>query len=404
MPVFHYKATNRHGTSESGDVIGANVIEVSQRLAERGLEVTEIGLAQAGPDPIESPRVFEPRPKLQTEVIGPLVGTVDMRHLNFFFRQLSAMLSAGINPAQALETLSGQTQSPKLRTILLETKQVATAGQPMSAGFQRYPEVFSPMVMSLLRAAEEGGYVESQCKQISEYLQRDIDLRLLIKRETIYPKVTLVVSIVVILAARAIISSLGKSTHLTSPLSEAGTWIILGPIIIGLFLYFRVVRRQPRMQLWWDAFVLKVPYIGKTSHGFAMAKFGRTFAALFKGGVGMAKSMRLAADACGNEFVRSRLYPAAETVREGDEVAGALEQTGIVSPIVIDMARTGDMTGNLDEMLEKMCEFYEEEGAVRAKQAAVFLGVLVLLGTGIYVGFIAYTFYGGLGAQLQQAG
>ncbi len=402
MPVFRYKATNQRGVVENGDVIGTNLFEVSQKLKERGLEVTEIGLAQVTSDPIADPKIFQPRPKVQTELLGPLVGTVDLRYLNFFFRQLSAMLAAGINPGQALETLSGQTQSPKLKTILIETKQIVAEGHPMSAGFQRYPEVFSPMVISLLRAAEEGGYVESQCKQISEYLQRDMDLRLLIRRETIYPKVTFVVSIIVILVARSIISSLGKTTHLTSPLTEAGTWLILGPIIIGLFIYFRLVRRQPRMQLWWDACVLKVPYIGATSHGFAMAKFGRTFAALYKGGVGMAKSMRLAADACGNEYVRSCLYPAADTIRDGDEVAGALESTGIVSPIVLDMARTGDMTGNLDEMLEKMCEFYEDDGAVRAKQAAVFFGVLVLLGTGVYVGYIAYTFYGGLGANLQQ--
>ena len=404
MPIYQYSGRNAEGQIERG-MMPANSIEaVTQRLQQKGLEIQELSVAEGGEDPLrqEAPKQYNDRSKFQTEIAGPMVGQVGLQHLHFFFRQLASMLSAGIGTSQALATLSTQTQSPKLGRILKETQERVTGGEPISAAFQRYPEVFSPMVMSLVRAGEEGGFLANQCNLISDYIKSDMDLRNLIKKETFYPKVVLVSSIFIILGARMVVASLGKETHLTSPLTEPGTWLIIAPVVVGLFVYFKVIKRQPQMQFGWDAFVLKIPFIGKTWHGFAMAKFGRCFGALYKGGVPLGKALKLSADACSNEYVRSRLYPAADSLDRGEGVTAALASTGVVSPIVLDMTKTGEMTGNLDEMLEKMCEYYEEEGAIKARQAAIILGVFILLATAAYVLYVVVTFYSGLGTQYQQ--
>ena len=402
MPIFEYSGTNAEGQTERGMMPGASLDAVMSKLKAKGLQVTHVSLAQSGSDPLsEQPHNTGQRSRFQTDVLGPLLEQVPLSQLQFFFRQLAAMLSAGIGATQALETLSNQSQSSKLQQVLLETKGMVAVGQPISSGFERYPEVFSPMVISLVRAGEQGGFLVDQCKLISEYIQRDIELRNLIRKETLYPKVTLATSIIVILAARAIVHSYGKETHLTSPLTEPGTWLILGPVIIALFIYFKVIKKQPRMQYQWDAMVLRVPFIGNTSHGFAMAKFGRAFGALYKGGVPIRRAVELSADACGNEYVRSRMYPAGQALETGEGIGSAFARTGIVTPIALDMLRTGETTGNVDEMVLKMCEYYEEDGAVRARQAAVILGVAVLLLTGAYVLYVALQFYGGLANQYQ---
>ena len=381
---------------------GASLDAVTRQLQDKGLALTHVSLAASEGDPLsESPKHHEQRSRLQTDLVGPLVGQVPLHQLQFFFRQLAAMLGAGVGTSQTLDTLSNQTQSEKLRQVLRETKDFVARGEPMSEGFARYPDVFDPMILSLVRAGEQGGFLVEQSKLISEYIGRDIELRNLIRKETLYPKVTLATSIVVILAARFYVGYLGKETHLTSPLTEPATWLILGPIIVVLFIYFRLVKRQPAARRQWDAMVLQVPFIGRTSHGFAMAKFGRSFGAMYKGGIPLPAAVKLSADSCGNEFIRGRLLPAAAMLERGDGIASAFASTGVVTPIAIDMLRTGEMTGNVDEMLNKMCEFYEEDGAVRARQAAIILGAVVLVLTGAYVLYVALKFYLGYGAQFQ---
>lgn len=401
MPIYQYSGLNAEGQTERGMMPGSSKESVEKRLESKGIKIQEVSLAEGSSDPLKAgPRMEEDRGV--PPPVGPITSPVTLSQLQFFFRQLSAMLNAGVGTAQSMDTLSKQTQSPRLRQVLQDTKARVIAGDQISEAFQSQPNVFNPMMLSLVRAGEEGGFLADQCKLISEYIQREIELRNMIKKEMMYPKVVLASSIVIVLAAQFIVASLGKETNLTSPLTEPGTWLVLGPIVILLFVYFKIVKKNPRAQYQWDQAMLKVPFIGATSQGFAMAKFGRSFGALYKGGVPLPKAIKLSADACGNQFVRSRLYPAADRLERGEGVTASLAATGVVSPIVLDMTQTGEMTGNLDQMLEKMSEYYEEEGAVRARQAAIIFGAAVLLGTGVYVAYVVVKFYSGMGMQYQQ--
>src|SRR5262249_28629826 len=155
--------------------------------------------------------------------------------------------------------------------------------------------------------------------------------------------------------------------RLYAPLNQISTWFVLGPILIFLFLFFTVGLSIYQIRKLFDQFKLYVPYVGKTVHYFAMAKFGRAFSALHKGGVAITKSVHLAADASGNEFIRGRIYPTVQKIQEGAAISTTLEQTGVFSPIVLNMMSTGETTGNLDSMLIKAAEYYEDEGKVRAK-------------------------------------
>ena len=395
MPIYQYSGLNAEGRTERGMIPGSSKEAVTRRLQAKGIEIQELSVAESSGDPLAAPSEA-PRGEgrwAQMEAIGPLGGKVPLHHLQFFFRQLASMLGAGIGSAQALTTLAGQARSPRLKQVLEETKRMVVEGQPISAGLQGHPDVFTPLMLSMVRAGEEGGFLSDQCIRMSEYIEREIELRNMIRRETAYPKIAVVLSIIVVFVTNWIIKSLGKpdAVMLVSPLTEASTWFILGPIIIALFVYFKIIKRQPRAQYGWDKFAVHVPYIGSLVHGFCMAKFGRSFGALYGSGVPLPKALKLSADACGNEYVRAQIYPAAADLEAGQDITDAFARTGAFSPIVLDMTRTGETTGNVDEMLNKMAEFYEGEGTVRARQVAIAVSVFCFLLVGLYVAYVYIT-------------
>lgn len=429
MPTFEYQATSADGQPVSGMVFGASLDQAVQDLARRGIQISSIGIASNPNDPLagrgpaasaapreggqseyvyDSPPV-EPEERrdaitterhyVATSVVGPLVGKVALSHLLFFFRQLSTMLQAGVPIVQCLDTLARQAKDFRLAKVVREMREHVQAGRPISAGMQRYPEVFSPLMMSLVRAGEESGNLDQLLGQVADYLEREIELRNLVRRVTIYPKILLVFSVLIVLGTNAIIASLGKEGGLSSPLTTPSTWIWLGPLVIGIFLFLRVGLANPRVKYNWDLFILCIPFMGGTIRQLTMAKFGRAFGALYKGGIAPPRAIQLAADACGNEYLRARMYPAVEKLKSGAGITETLRETHAFSPIVLDMTQTGETTGNLDHMLTKLAEFYEDEGKTRSEQMGWIFGAVVLLGVSVYIGYIVVSFWTSFGAE-----
>lgn len=404
MPDFEYKGIDRDGTVVGGTMSGDGLDEVARRLSEQGIVVHQLGVVQGAPPPqnFSTAPPTDQRSTFETRVTGQFVGVVPLVSLQFFFGQLGTLLDAGINPADALETLSRQSNVPKLTAILKECKDHVINGRPISAGLQRYPEVFTPLMLSMVRVGEEGGFLSNQCTMLSEYIRRDVELRNSIKRETMTHKITVFGSIFVILGTNMIIQAVAPGgAGLPVP------WVIWGfALVVGVSAYFfvKLGLPQPQIRRSFDDFVLKIPGVGGMVHGFAMAKFGRAFGALYKGGVALPRAVQLAADACGNESIRARVYPASNALKEGAGITETLQSTGAFSPLVLDMSRTGETTGNMDQMLDKMADFYEEEGALKAQMAAKVIGVVCLIFVAVYVLFILVSFYSGYFSHLGSAG
>lgn len=426
MALFRYVGTLPDGMRKEGQIVAATLESAVSQLSSQGVTVEDIHRTvdpndplsvPPSPRPVEAPAGTAPshspggvaeasrtsegpptdeRSKVQTDLVGPLVGGVPLSDLQFFFRQLSTMLNAGLGAAQAMDILTKQTRHPKLKSIVEELKEHIISGRPMSVGMQRYPEVFSPLMMSMVRTGEEGGMLSDQTRQLADYIQRDIELRNLIRRETAYPKLVLVAAVVVIAGANGIIAAMRPgASRIYSPLTDPRVLILLIPLVIVGWIVFRLIRRRPEVLSSWHSFTSSLPWFGDMVRGFAMARFGRAFGALYAAGVPMPKAFRLAADACGNESLRFKMQPAADQLEQGVSMSQAFINTNAFNPLVIDMVRTGEMTGNVDLMLNKMAEYYEDEGSVKARQSALVLGVLVFLAVGIYVGYVIISFYTG---------
>lgn len=419
MPVFEYQAMDDGGKSVRGTIVGDSMDMVARRLAEQGLNVSQLGMAQSTGDPLhgfvsssETPRSndgrgygpraensarieappTEARHRFQTDLIGPLMGGVPLSKLQFMFRQLGTMLNAGIEYRQCLDTLAKQSDG-KLRDVLTELRDHVAAGRPISVGMQRYPEVFSPLMMSMMRAGEKGGMQGDMCLRLADYIQRDIELRNLIRRETFYPKLVFVLSIIIITSVNVIIGIVAAGKQGIT--AETFIWLIVAACVVAGFIFRKFMLQNPAIKHSWDGFLLGVPYIGNMVHGFSMAMFGRAFGALYEAGVPMGEAMKLGADSCNNEAVRAKIYPIVHRLDEGQGVYETFAQSGAFTPIVLDMVKTGEMTGNMHDMLIKVSEFYEDEGQTKAKQAASVYGAGMLIIVGIYVAYVVIKFYMG---------
>jgi type II secretory pathway component PulF len=235
---------------------------------------------------------------------------------------------------------------------------------------------------------------------VADYVEREIALRNLYRRVTFYPKLQVAASIIIVLGANAIIASIKPGAPgLTSPLTTASTWLWLGPLIVGIFLFLRLGLANPAIKYVWDLVVSNIPFIGNTFRQISMARFGRAFGALYKGGVPIPKAFKLAADACGNEYLRARMYPASNRLETGAGVHETFRSTQAFSPIVMDMVQTGESTGNLDHMLHKVADFYEDEAETRSTQTGLMTGVVVGLLVALYIGSIIINFYQGMGER-----
>lgn len=398
MPIFEYAGRDAQGQPIRGTAVGATLEAVANDLSQRGVSVDTLRIAAAPGDPLQShppgaAQTLPPGAQAADIPNGPAWRAVRLEDLHFFFRQLYAMMNAGVNPVAALQTLASQTRSSRLASALMDLRTQALAGKGLAVGMELHRDVFSPLMIAITRAGETGGFLVEAIRQIADYIERDIALRNRIRQVTFYPKLVIVASIVIILVTNAILASLGTQSRLSSPLTSVSTWLILAPLLIGVALFFRYPAKRRDVQAAIQQLVLRLPWFSSISHGFAMAKFGRAFGALYRAGVPMPEALRMAADACGNEALRIRILPAAQSLEAGLGVTEAFRRTGAFTPIALDMAAAGEATGSMDETLAKMAEYYEEEGKVRSEQTATVLGVVAFLIVAVYVATIVFGFY-----------
>lgn len=394
MPAktFTYVAVDPNGTRLTGLIEADTLVQARERLIKLGYRVHSLqeGIARTTRD----------RSQVVKGVWGPLFGRVNYETLYNFFVQLEAMLRAGVLLVRSLETLGRQTRHPKLRGVIRDLQSSVLEGRPLSEAMEKYPEVFSSLQVNLIRAGEEGGILDRSLRHICEYLAHEIELRNLFKATTFYPKVVIAFSILLVLFTNSLVARIAEKTggptfFLYNPLADPSVLIWLIPILVFILLFLRVGLQNSRIHLAWDWFWLHVPYLGSTLRMLAMVKFGRAFSALYSGGVPISRALTLAADSCGNEYIRCRIHPAAISIQEGKGIAESLAQTGVFTPMALDMCATGEQTGNLDAMCRHVAELYESEARVRVRKSAVVFLVAVVVGVAILVAYIVISFYVG---------
>ncbi len=390
MPTFRYIAQTPEGREVRGTVEASTRLEATDAVRRQGYWLLEL---YAEPEPVTPVRAAH------QSVWQPLFGGVPLKTLALFFRQFAAMLGAGVPIYQALETL-GNTRggNPKLRRALTDIRNAILAGERLADAFDRHSAIFPPIARAMIRVGETSGALEQTLRQIATYLENELELRRLISRVTFYPKLVLFFAILIPGLIPALITMVGApgGAPVGETLTRIGwTYAKILLTVFAIWASFRLAMQAHGFRYGWGLLTVSLPWIGFTVRQLALARFARALSALYGAGLPLSQAIRYAADATSNEYLRSRIQPAGAKLEAGYGIADTFASTGVFPPMVMDMVATGENTGELGFMMDKVAEYYEEEGKLRSHQAGHILGVAVYLGVAIYVAIIVIQYYTG---------
>jgi type IV pilus assembly protein PilC len=392
MPTFTFKAVDLSGIPQSGTVDGSDKKTVTSELKAKGLKVMALE---------------EKKSALKMELrLGPK--RVKASELTVMSRQLATMISSGMTLLRAFYVLEEQIESQLLRETVAGVREDIEAGLNFSDALERHPKVFSPLYVAMVRSGETGGVLEEALERISDQLEKDDSLRRQVKSAMAYPIVVFSFAMLVLIGMIAFIvpvfvgvfedfgGELPLITRFTVGLSNAvtGQWYILIGLAVGGFVGFRKWKSSSWGRPQWDAFRLRIPFsIGKTVQKISLARWSRTFSALYGAGVPIMHAIEVTGQTAGNAVVDKAMAAVIESVKSGGAIATPLKDAPIFPPMVVQMIAIGEETGNLDTMLSKVADFYEDEVAAAIKALTSILEPVMIVLVGAIVGFIVVAMY-----------
>ena len=392
MATYAFKALDLSGIPQTGTIDGADKKTVTSELKGKGLKVMALEEKKSG---------------LNMELrLGPK--RVKAGDLTVMSRQLATMISSGMTLLRAFYVLEEQVENQLLRETIGTVREDIEAGLNFSDALERHPKVFNPLYVAMVRAGEAGGVLEESLERISDQLEKDDSLRRQVKSAMAYPTVVLSFAFLVLIGLIAFIvpvfvgvfndfgGELPAITKFTVALSKmvTGQWYILLAVMIGGFVGFRKWKSSSWGRPQWDQFRLRIPFkIGDTVQKIALARWSRTFSALYGAGVPIMQAIEVTGQTAGNAVIDRAMAAVVESVKSGGSIAAPLKDAPIFPPMVAQMIAIGEETGNLDTMLSKVADFYEDQVAAAIKALTSILEPVMIVLVGGIVGFIVVAMY-----------
>jgi len=390
--TYVFKAVDAAGTPEKGEIKGLSRQAVSDELRARGLTVMEL---------------VEKKTGLKMELsLGPK--KVKATELTVMTRQLATMISSGMTLLRTFYVLEEQVENKLLKETLGAVREDIESGLSFSEALDKHPKVFNPLYVAMVRAGEAGGVLEEALERIADQLEKDDALRRQVKSAMAYPTVVLVFALGVLLALIAFIvpvfvgvfeefgGELPLITKFTVGMSDfvTGRWYLLIAIFIGVPVGFKKWRNSTWGRPQWDRIRIRIPFkIGVTAQKIALARWSRTFSALYSAGVPIMQAIEVTGQTAGNALIEDAMTDVIESVKSGGSIAAPLRDAAIFPTMVAQMIAVGEETGNLDTMLTKVADFYEDEVAAAIKALTSILEPIMIVLVGGIVGFIVIAMY-----------
>lgn len=332
---------------------------------------------------------------------------IKLKELAVMSRQMATMIGAGLSLLRALNILAAQTESKPLAKILGEIRDEVEAGVSTSDAFAKYSEVFPPLMISMIRAGEAGGFLEGALDSVAVNFEKEVRLRGKIKSALTYPVIVLIMSLVSVVAMLIFIvpvfqkmfTGLGGTLPLPTMMlvyaSHAMVWV--GPLLIMFFIAFTIwwpknkntVRIRKRL----DPIKLKLPVFGLLMRKIAVARFSRNFSDMIGAGVPILKALQIVGDTSGNWVVEESLRKVAESVRQGHSLSVPLAHQPVFPPMVTQMIAVGEDAGSLEIMLDKIADFYDQEVEAATEQLTAMIEPLMVAFLGVVIGGMVVALY-----------
>jgi len=391
MPVYVWVAQTKKGRKLKGEIDAATEAIALSQLKKRNFTVKKL----------------KPKPKDLFENVSFLKPKVTTKDLVVFTRQFSTMIDAGLPLVQGLTILAEQSENPTFKAILKEITKDVEGGSTLAEAMKKHPKIFDSLFVNLVAAGEVGGILDTILRRLAQFIEKAQKLKTQIKGAMTYPIVVMAIAIVVIAVILVFVipvfedmfksfgSALPGPTQIVVNMSRFLKsnihWVL---IAFGAMIYgFKRYRGTASGRKQTDALFLKLPIFGNLLKKTAVARFTRTLGTMISSGVPILDALDIVARTAGNVVIEEIIYEVRGSIAEGQTIAEPLSENDIFPGMVIQMIAVGEATGALDSMLEKIADFYDEEGDAAVAALTSMLEPLLMVFLGGSIGGLVIAMY-----------
>lgn len=394
MPNFSYKGRDRQGQAVSGQQEAQNQDALVEALMRKGIIPIAIKSVRVEANHVDFSTLFTPK--------------IPISELVIFARQMYSLTKAGIPMIRAIKGLSESSANAKMKQVLNEVVSLLNNGNTLSSAMHAHPTVFTHIFVSIVRVGENTGRLDDSFLQISNYLELEMDTRRRITSATRYPVFVLVaiVSAMVILNIFVIptfanmFSKFGVELPwatralLASSAFFVNYWHMLLVFCVGLTIGLKYYVTTEKGKYQWGYIRIRMPVVGAVIEKTLLARFARSFSLMLRGGVPLNNSLSLVASAVDNAWMEQRILAMRAGIEQGKSLTITASESGMFTPLILQMVSVGDETGQVDELLLEAAQFYEREvdyelQSLTAKIEPILIGVVavmvLILALGIFV-------------------
>ena len=392
MAAFTYDAINAQGLEISGVIHAPDVDAARDQLQTRGLLANSVAERSASGQRGPASAFKKVKPK----------------SLQVFARQFATMIGAGVSVVQALVTLEEQTDDKYLAEVIADVRSDVEGGVILSKALARHPKVFNRLFVAMVEAGESSGTLDTVLDRVAVQIEKETQIKRRVKGAMVYPAVVISFAFVVLTFMLLFIIPVfvsvfdtlnGDLPRLTQMVMHASYalrhyWFIIFPAIGGLIFAFFRLKRTERGRKAWDRFKLRIPMrVGDVVHKIALARFSRTLSTLVSSGVDIIKALEITGATSGNWVVEQSLADIRTRVHEGVPISQPLQEDPVFPAMVGQMVKIGEETGELDAMLGKVADFYEDEVDSSIQSLTSIIEPILMIGVGVMVGTIVIAMY-----------
>ncbi len=415
MPTFLYQALNASGKTQKGTIEAASSEEALQKIKSQGYFPTSVQPQKEKKAKTKGAAAEAASKKKKKKGGGISFGRVKPKHLTLFTRQLSTLQDAGLPLLRSLQILESQQKPGKMKTVLSGVCEEVEGGSSLSEAMGKFPKAFNHLYVKMVNAGEIGGVLDLILQRLAEFMEKSERLKRKIKGALVYPIVVITIAVAILTFIMVFIIPKFKEIFadfevelpgLTIWLVDASSWmagtrpgqdipgavwvVLGGPII---WICYKLIRKTPPGKAVVDTLLLWTPIFGKLIRKTVIARFTRTLGTLIGAGVPILEAVTITGETSGNYVYEKALKKVHDSIREGESFAGPLRESKTCDAIVVNMIDVGEETGDMDAMLMKIADNYDEEVDVAVESLVSLLEPLMVVVLGGMVGTIVVAMF-----------
>ena len=392
--AFLFQAKTVDGKLVKGEVAASNENEARVKIRAQKLIPLKI---------VEKQQAIQATTKKKKKISG----SVAAKELQVFTRQFAVLIGSGVPIVQSLEAMIGPGRSPVMNACLKSLLEEVSKGRRLADCMREHPNVFDDMYVNLVHAGEEGGVLDTVLNRLAVYIEKSVKLRGKIVGAMFYPAAVIVIAILVVSAIMIFVIpsfvEMFKSSGLELPWLTLQVmaasdflvkrWYLIIAFIVGVPLFFRTYYRTPDGRRTMDQILIRTPLFGDLIRKGAVARFSRTLSTMLGAGVRIIEGLDIAAATTKNYVIERVLLSAKDSISKGRTLSEPLRASPQIPDMVSQMISVGEQTGALDQMLEKVANFYEDEVDEAVGNLTALLEPMMMVFLGTTVGFIVVAMY-----------